>query len=185
MHLEHAVRLQNKQPILQFDLIAPCAMRSSAAPQQTHPHCLQNLGFDMGPPASLTYANVTWCEGASEPPAAQLQPPDVPHKLLFVLAAEQTGAAALVDALGKHPAFVLGRQPDRRAVSFCGLLPLTHCCCCLERPQLAACRRRWPRTLSACFGSGTRVRFGVCAHLCQGDAWHAPRRCSMRSDAVP
>ena len=85
---------------------------------------VQQLGFHMGPPASLSYSNVTWCPGSHEPPEDTLREFSVEHDALFILAPVASGAQALAQALARHEAYVLPKRGCATATSVCLLCQL-------------------------------------------------------------
>lgn len=67
---------------------------------------LQEFGFKLYNPATLTYSDVRWCPGSQEPAADELRPLPEAYKVLFVLGAQKAGTTWFYNALQTHPAFV-------------------------------------------------------------------------------
>ena len=66
---------------------------------------MQNLGFKMHVPNSLTYSDMTFCPGAEEPPVEQLAQLPSNKRALFIMSSNAYAKKQIATALSKHPAF--------------------------------------------------------------------------------
>lgn len=66
---------------------------------------MQNLGFRMHVPNSLTYSDVSFCPGAEEPAAEELAQMPSNKRALFMMSSNAYAKKQIATALSRHPAF--------------------------------------------------------------------------------
>lgn len=66
---------------------------------------MQQLGFKMHVPNSLTYSDVNFCPGAEEPAVEELQQMPSNKRALFMMSSNAYAKKQITAALSRHPAF--------------------------------------------------------------------------------